>query len=169
MPKLPPVKARLALYSESAPRDAVNSLSNCTQNHSAWPKPKYVPPIVSRYRPDGSARDGWINSSRSETQGLHFDSDVDLYWKHALGKPEYRGKSKGALCSASDRFILYPHLKRVYNHPLVPTAARAAELANAMPPVKRTVFSGQWRVVEERNNAMLCDDLLARLQAERKA
>lgn len=165
VPKLPPVSRRLALYQESAPRDAVNSLSNHTAKATCLPKPHYVPPVVNKYRPCGSARDLWINQQGAETQGLHFESDVNLYWKEKMGLPEYRGKSKGALCSDRDRFILYPHLRRVHNHPLVPTVARAAQLANRSAlPVKKTVYSGRWKEYEQRHNAIRCDSLLQELQ-----
>ena len=85
-----------------------------------------------------------------------------------MGQPEFRGKCKPALCSGNDRWVLYPGLKKVHHHPLIPRAAKLAEESNAMPPVKRTVFSGLWRVVEERNNAAKCDSLLESLMVEQQ-
>ena len=167
-PRLPSVEKRLGLYNSSAPRDAVNSLSNRTHNQTIWPKPHYVPPVVHRYRANGSGRDTWIDGLQTETQGIHFVSDTQLYWKSKMGQPEFRGKCKPALCSGNDRWVLYPGLKKVHHHPLIPRAAKLAEETNAMPPVKRTVFSGQWRVVEEKNNAAKCDSLFEQLMAEQQ-
>jgi hypothetical protein len=169
LPSIPSADKRIDVYNVGAPRDAVNSLSNKTKNHTIWPKPHYVPPVVHRYRANGGGRDLWIDGLATETKGIHFVSDTELYWKSKLGQPEYRGKCKPALCSGNDRWILYPSLKKVHSHPLVPRIAKMAEEAtSAMPPVKRTVFSGQWRVVEEKNNALRCDALMEQLLAEQK-
>jgi hypothetical protein len=166
LPTLPTTEKRLDLYNSSAPRDAVNSLSNKTANHTIWPKPHYVPTVVHRYKPNGGGRDLWIDGLATETKGIHFVSDTELYWQSKLGQPEFRGKCKAAMCSKPDRWLLYPGLRKVHNHPLIPQAATMAKQINAMPPVKRTVFSGQWRVVEERNNAFKCDNLLDQLLME---
>jgi hypothetical protein len=169
LPSLPSAEKRIDVYNTNTPRDAVNSLSNKTKNHTIWPKPHYVPPVVHRYRMNGCGRDLWIDGLTTETKGIHFVSDTEMYWKSKLGQPEYRGKCKPALCSGNDRWVLYPTLKKVHHFNLIPRAAKIAEEATtAMPPVKRTVFSGQWRVVEEKNNALRCDALMEQLLADQK-